>query len=90
MLVGDLITHTQWRPGASYSGARPRLSALLPTFRRGADGTFLKAATSVLEHDADARRGGWPWLEGEVGSRTYAVSLKLRQVVNFVRRLAAR
>ncbi|MGH7341896.1 MAG: glycosyltransferase family 2 protein, partial [Candidatus Rokuibacteriota bacterium] len=49
MQVRELIKDTEWAPGTGYGGARPRLSVLLPTFRRGADGTFLKAATSVLD-----------------------------------------
>ena len=49
MKVGELIKDTLWLPGAGYGGASPGLSVLLPTFRRGADGTFMKAATSVLE-----------------------------------------
>jgi hypothetical protein len=48
MKVGALVADTIWRPGSDYGGRRPPLSVLLPTFRRGADGTFLKAATSVL------------------------------------------
>jgi len=49
MKVGDLIKDTSWLPGADYDGARPAVSVLLPTFRRGADGTFMRAARSVLE-----------------------------------------
>jgi glycosyltransferase involved in cell wall biosynthesis len=48
MLVAELIEDTHWRPGTGYGASRPRLSVLLPTFRRGADGTFLQAAGSVL------------------------------------------
>ena len=49
MKVGELIKDTLWLPGAGYGGASPALSVLLPTFGRGADGTFMKAAASVLE-----------------------------------------
>src|SRR5579884_4083136 len=47
MKVRDLIKDTIWVPGADY-GRTPQVSVLLPTFRRGADGLFMKAAKSVL------------------------------------------
>jgi glycosyltransferase involved in cell wall biosynthesis len=47
--VGDLIKETTWLPGPQYDSASPVLSVLMPTFRRGSDGTFLRAANSVLE-----------------------------------------
>jgi glycosyltransferase involved in cell wall biosynthesis len=49
MKVGALTADTVWLPGADYDGARPALSVLLPTFRRGSDGLFLQAARSVLD-----------------------------------------
>ena len=48
MKVRDLIAATQWQPGRHYDDQHPAVSVLLPTFRRGADGLFLKAAKSVL------------------------------------------
>jgi len=48
MKVRDLIKDTLWFPGRGYAGAPPVVSVLMPTFRRGQDGSFLKAANSVL------------------------------------------
>ncbi|GJE14955.1 glycosyltransferase family 2 protein [Methylobacterium longum] len=47
MRVRDLIAATEWHPSPRRN-ARPVLSVLLPTFRRGSDGMFRKAARSVL------------------------------------------
>jgi glycosyltransferase involved in cell wall biosynthesis len=49
MKVRDLVKDTVWRPGRSYDAARPLISVLMPTFRRGHDESFLKAANSVLD-----------------------------------------
>src|ERR1041385_6102710 len=49
MRVRDLIKDTVWLPGRDYDTARPWISVLLPTFRRGRDGSFLKAANSILD-----------------------------------------
>lgn len=48
VLVRDLIRDTEWHPSQDYDSAQPVVSVLLPTFRRGASGLFLKAALSVL------------------------------------------
>lgn len=48
MKVRDLIKDTVWIPSRDYDSARPLVSVLMPTFRRGHDGSFLKAARSVL------------------------------------------
>src|SRR5256885_2305075 len=48
MRVSDLIKNTVWLPSSNYDMARPLISVLLPTFRRGRDGSFLKAANSIL------------------------------------------
>jgi cell division protein FtsB len=48
MKVKDLIAHTQWSPGRDYTATKPAVSVLMPTFRRGSDGTFWRAAHSVL------------------------------------------
>src|SRR2546423_7953058 len=48
MRVSDLIKDTVWLPSSNYDMARPLISVLLPTFRRGRDGSFLKAANSIL------------------------------------------
>ena len=48
MKVGDLIADTMWSPGRDYTEAKPAVSVLMPTFRRGSDGTFLRAARSIL------------------------------------------
>jgi glycosyltransferase involved in cell wall biosynthesis len=49
MKVGDIIRGTEWHPGPSYGRDQPLLSVLLPTFRRGKSGLFLKAGRSVLQ-----------------------------------------
>jgi GT2 family glycosyltransferase len=49
MKVRELIKDTVWLPGRDYERARPLVSVLMPTFRRGQDGMFVKAATSVLD-----------------------------------------
>ena len=51
MKVGDIVAETEWRPSASHASAAPVISVLLPTFRRGASGLFLKAVRSVLDQD---------------------------------------
>jgi glycosyltransferase involved in cell wall biosynthesis len=51
MKVGQIISGTEWHPSRTYEGQRPTVSVLLPTFRRGASGLFLKAARSVLEQE---------------------------------------
>ena len=48
VVVRDLIRDTEWHPSQDYDSAKPVVSVLLPTFRRGASGLFLKAALSVL------------------------------------------
>ena len=48
MKVKDLIRDTVWMPGTDYRpDAKPSVSVLLPTFRRGASGSFRKAGRSV-------------------------------------------
>jgi glycosyltransferase involved in cell wall biosynthesis len=49
MKVRDLIKDTAWTPGRQYDEARPYLSVLMPTYRRGSDGLFQRAARSVLD-----------------------------------------
>jgi glycosyltransferase involved in cell wall biosynthesis len=46
--VGDIVKYTEWRPSSGYGSGNPKISVLLPTFRRCSSGLFLKAATSVL------------------------------------------
>ena len=48
MKVRSLVRGTHWLPGGTTDGPPPRLSVLLPTFRRGADGMFQRAAESIL------------------------------------------
>jgi glycosyltransferase involved in cell wall biosynthesis len=49
MKVKHLLQWTEWRPGSEYdAGKRATLSILLPTFSRGRDGLFLRAARSIL------------------------------------------
>jgi glycosyltransferase involved in cell wall biosynthesis len=48
MRVRDLIKDTVWLPSRDYDTARPAISVLLPTFRRGHDGSFINAANSIL------------------------------------------
>ena len=48
MKVCELIKDTVWFPGRDYDTAQPLISVLMPTFRRGNDGSFLKAANSIL------------------------------------------
>jgi glycosyltransferase involved in cell wall biosynthesis len=48
MKVKEIISATQWLPSRRYDHDKPLISVLLPTFRRGASGLFLKAARSVL------------------------------------------
>ncbi len=50
MKVKDLIRDTIWTPGTDYRpDEKPSVSVLLPTFRRGASGSFRKAVRSVLD-----------------------------------------
>jgi glycosyltransferase involved in cell wall biosynthesis len=49
MKVRELIEGTTWRPGRGYDRALPDVTVLLPTYRRGANGFFLRAARSVLD-----------------------------------------
>lgn len=48
MKVKNIIAPTQWFPSKKYNQSKPAVSVLLPTFRRGSSGLFLKAAHSVL------------------------------------------
>lgn len=48
MQVGELIRKSVWQPSRDHDTARPLVSVLLPTFRRGRDGSFLRAANSIL------------------------------------------
>ena len=47
MLVSELIENTEWHPPRGKS-ARPTVTVILPTFRRGQSGLFKKAVLSVL------------------------------------------
>ena len=51
MRVKDILSTcgVDWLPGRSYDAAKPAVSVLLPTFRRGESGLFMKAALSVLD-----------------------------------------
>lgn len=49
MKVRNLITATSWIPGDDYSASTPAITVLMPAYRRGADGMFLRAAKSVLD-----------------------------------------
>ena len=46
--VRDLMDDTIWSAPADYETARPLITVMLPTFRRGKSGLFLRAAQSVL------------------------------------------
>ena len=46
--VRELIEGTIWLAPANYETARPLITVMLPTFRRGTSGLFLRAAQSVL------------------------------------------
>ncbi len=48
MKVKNIISSTEWIPSRRYGNDKPLVSVLLPTFRRGASGLFMKAARSVL------------------------------------------
>lgn len=48
MKVKEIIASTEWVPSHRYGQDHPLISVLLPTFRRGASGLFMKAARSVL------------------------------------------
>jgi glycosyltransferase involved in cell wall biosynthesis len=48
MRVREIIADTEWHPSKDYGSAKPLVSVLLPTFRRGESGLFLKAVRSVL------------------------------------------
>src|SRR5215213_6020349 len=54
MKVREFIENTVWLPGREYETAQPLVSVLMPTFRRGRDGMFLRAATSVLDQSLRA------------------------------------
>ncbi|SOZ98491.1 conserved hypothetical protein [Cupriavidus taiwanensis] len=50
MKVKDLVRDTIWMPGSAYSElVKPKISVLLPTFRRGKSGLFRRAVEAVLE-----------------------------------------
>lgn len=53
MKVGEIIAQTEWMPSQRYGADTPRISVLLPTFRRCSSGLFLKAATSVLNQSVE-------------------------------------
>ncbi|MBK5123193.1 glycosyltransferase family 2 protein [Burkholderia sp. R-69980] len=49
MQVKDLVRDTIWLPGSSYDiNKKPKVSVLLPTFRRGKSGLFRRAVESIL------------------------------------------
>jgi glycosyltransferase involved in cell wall biosynthesis len=48
MKVKDIIACSEWVPSRRSEQTKPLVSVLLPTFRRGATGLFMKAALSVL------------------------------------------
>src|SRR4051812_4886578 len=49
MQVKDLIRGTIWLPGSDWDPNRqPKISVLLPTFRRGKSGLFRRCVNSVL------------------------------------------
>lgn len=50
MKVKDLIKDTVWIPGSDYDdNKKPKISVLLPTFRRGKSGLFRRCVESILE-----------------------------------------
>ncbi|MGU3363112.1 glycosyltransferase family 2 protein [Methylobacterium sp. M6A4_1b] len=50
MKVKHLLQWTEWKPGKDYALAmKPELSILLPTFRRGQDGLFLRVVRNILD-----------------------------------------
>lgn len=50
MKVKDLVRDTIWIPGSAYSEkVTPKISVLLPTFRRGKSGMFRRAVKAVLD-----------------------------------------
>ncbi|CDY79504.1 Glycosyltransferase [Caballeronia glathei] len=54
MKVKELISDTIWIPGFSYDAdVKPKLSVLLPTFRRGKSGLFKRAVESILSQTLD-------------------------------------
>lgn len=48
MKVRDLIAGSTFTPGAARSGPAPRVTVILPTFRRGDDGLLRRAIDSLL------------------------------------------
>ncbi|MBN3791220.1 glycosyltransferase [Burkholderia sp. Ac-20353] len=49
MLVKDLVRDTIWTPGADYDPShKPRISVLLPAFRRAKSGMFRRCVESIL------------------------------------------
>jgi glycosyltransferase involved in cell wall biosynthesis len=49
MLVKDLVRDTIWTPGKDYDPShKPKISVLLPTFRRGKSGLFRRCVDSIL------------------------------------------
>lgn len=49
MLVKDLVRDTIWMPGTDYDPShKPKISVLLPTFRRGKSGLFRRCVDSIL------------------------------------------
>ena len=46
--VRDLIRDSIWCPGPAYGRCDPEITVLMPTYSRGGDGMFLRAARSVL------------------------------------------
>jgi hypothetical protein len=53
MKVRDLIAGSTFTPGAARSGPAPRLTVILPTFRRGDDGLLRRALESLLGQSFD-------------------------------------
>lgn len=51
MKVAQLLEQSVWLPGKQYTNAAPEISIILPTFRRGASGYFLKCAKSILSQE---------------------------------------
>jgi len=52
--VTQLLEHSLWMPGKFYSKPAPDISIILPTFRRGASGYFLKCAQSILNQSLES------------------------------------
>ena len=53
MKVRDLIAGSTFTPGAARSGPAPRVTVILPTFRRGDDGLLRRALDSLLGQSFD-------------------------------------